>query len=29
VIEAARKVFDRKQAVTGWLMRDDQAEVMQ
>ena len=29
VLAAAREVFDRKKAVTGWLMRDDQAEVMQ
>jgi zinc protease len=29
VIAAARKVFDRKNAVTGWLMRDGATEVMQ
>lgn len=29
VMAAARKVLDRRQAVTGWLMREDAAEVMQ
>lgn len=29
VIAAAREVFNRKTAVTGWLTRDDAAEVMQ
>lgn len=29
VIEAARAVFDRRRAVSGWLMRADSTEVMQ
>jgi zinc protease len=29
VMAAARAVFDRKQSVTGWLMKDDAAEVVQ
>ena len=29
VIAVARDVFDKRRAVTGWLMRDEAAEVMQ
>ncbi|WP_343080682.1 pitrilysin family protein [Ostreiculturibacter nitratireducens] len=29
VMAAARKVLDRRQSVTGWLMRDDSAEMIQ
>ena len=29
MIAAARRIFDRNKAVTGYMMRDDATEVMQ